>query len=641
MGAVFFLRPPAVQAAAANLITNPSMETPKPADATQPKGWKTDAWGTNQAVFAYRSTGAQSGTRSIRTTIKTYTDGDAKWYFDPVAVQPNHQYAYSEYFKSSVRTELLVQFTDANGDSTFQWLKGAAVNADWKQLSVTITTPSNAKKMTLLHIVDGVGFVEQDNVSLTDTTVAPTVSITAPAANATVKGTVTTTATANDAIGLRGIQFAVDNTPLGSEDTTAPYQATWDTTTLANGKHTLTATATGLSGLAKAKTISVTINNPVIPPAGQNIVPNNSVEQVASGQPKGWSTSHSKTNTPTFTYPNTGHTGSRSVRVDISQYTNGDAYWTYGSQPASGGKTYEFSDYYKSNAATEVYAHITMQDGSEQWDWIGAAPQSPGWSKFYEQYTMPAGAASVEVYHSLISTGFLVTDDYKLNEYKPVALSRPLVTLTFDDALRSTYDNGLPLLQQYHFTSTDYFLTGYTNDPQYMTVDMMKAFRDAGHEIGSHTVTHPSLPGLSPTDLNYELTQSKADLLSWLGTAPTAFASPHGEYNSDTIAAIKNVYASHRSVNVGFNSKDNFDKYDIKVQNIVSTTTTAQVTAWVNQAKTEHTWLVLVYHAVDPTSTDLWNTPPADLDQHFSAIQASGVPVVTIGQALTEITPQL
>ena len=46
-------------------------------------------------------------------------------------------------------------------------------------------------------------------------TTPPTAAITAPAPNATVSGTVTLTATATDNVGVAGVQFLVDNNPVG------------------------------------------------------------------------------------------------------------------------------------------------------------------------------------------------------------------------------------------------------------------------------------------------------------------------------------------------------------------------------------------------------------------------------------------
>ena len=79
-------------------------------------------------------------------------------------------------------------------------------------------------------------------VNNADTT-PPTVSITAPANNATVSGTVSVTATAADNVGVASVQFQLDSANLGGLDTTSPYSASWNTTTASNGSHTLRAIA--------------------------------------------------------------------------------------------------------------------------------------------------------------------------------------------------------------------------------------------------------------------------------------------------------------------------------------------------------------------------------------------------------------
>ena len=58
---------------------------------------------------------------------------------------------------------------------------------------------------------------------VTADTTKPTVSLTAPAANATVSGVVSTAATASDNVGVVGVTFQIDGGTIGVEDTTSPY----------------------------------------------------------------------------------------------------------------------------------------------------------------------------------------------------------------------------------------------------------------------------------------------------------------------------------------------------------------------------------------------------------------------------------
>jgi hypothetical protein len=93
-------------------------------------------------------------------------------------------------------------------------------------------------------------------------TVPPSVSISAPAPGATLSGSVTITAGAADDIGVAGVQFKIDNTNLGPEDTQAPYTTAWTTTATTNGPHSITAAARDTGGnLTTSAAIMVTVSN--------------------------------------------------------------------------------------------------------------------------------------------------------------------------------------------------------------------------------------------------------------------------------------------------------------------------------------------------------------------------------------------
>src|SRR3989441_869721 len=90
----------------------------------------------------------------------------------------------------------------------------------------------------------------------------PTVSITAPAAGATVLGTMTVSAGATDNVGIVGVQFKLDGVNLGAEDTTNAYSISWNSALAANGTHTLTAVARDAAGnTATSAAVSVTVDN--------------------------------------------------------------------------------------------------------------------------------------------------------------------------------------------------------------------------------------------------------------------------------------------------------------------------------------------------------------------------------------------
>ena len=100
------------------------------------------------------------------------------------------------------------------------------------------------------------------SATVTADTTPPTVSLTAPQTNATVSGIVTVSATASDNVGVASVQFQLDGTNLSSAQTIAPYSIQWDTTSAANGSHTLTAIAKDAAGnAATSSPVAVTTSN--------------------------------------------------------------------------------------------------------------------------------------------------------------------------------------------------------------------------------------------------------------------------------------------------------------------------------------------------------------------------------------------
>ncbi len=93
-------------------------------------------------------------------------------------------------------------------------------------------------------------------------TTPPTVALTTPADGAAVNTVVTLSAAASDNVGVAGVQFRLNGADLGPEDTTSPYSITWNTATIGNGVHTLTATARDAAGNTATSTPrTVTVSN--------------------------------------------------------------------------------------------------------------------------------------------------------------------------------------------------------------------------------------------------------------------------------------------------------------------------------------------------------------------------------------------
>lgn len=91
----------------------------------------------------------------------------------------------------------------------------------------------------------------------------PTIALTAPAANSVVHGTVPVTATTTSAVAPSTVSLAIDAAPLAT--------TTWDTTTVADGRHTIAGTIVDGRGKTATASSSVTVDN--TPPSTAITVP--------------------------------------------------------------------------------------------------------------------------------------------------------------------------------------------------------------------------------------------------------------------------------------------------------------------------------------------------------------------------------
>ena len=96
-----------------NLISNPSVETSGSSGLSQ--GWFKGGYGTNTRALTYLTSGGHDSIRALKAEITAYTSGDAKWYFQDVAVIAGKKYQYSDWSISNVEAALTVRYKLSDG----------------------------------------------------------------------------------------------------------------------------------------------------------------------------------------------------------------------------------------------------------------------------------------------------------------------------------------------------------------------------------------------------------------------------------------------------------------------------------------------------------------------------------------------
>lgn len=127
-------------------------------------------------------------------------------------------------------------------------------------------------------------------------------------------------------------------------------------------------------------------------------------------------------------------------------------------------------------------------------------------------------------------------------------LSKKIV-ITFDDGFRNVLENGLKPLGDAGFKAIQFLVPnflGKVNEWDLRDGEVPETLMDkiqvqewlrAGHEIGSHSMTHASLTRLSVRDAREEIITSKKKLEDMFGMPIVHFCYPYGNWND----AIRDV----------------------------------------------------------------------------------------------------
>ena len=125
-----------------------------------------------------------------------------------------------------------------------------------------------------------------------------------------------------------------------------------------------------------------------------------------------------------------------------------------------------------------------------------------------------------------------------------------VVGITLDDGYQSNFSHALPILKQHGFSATCYVVSGRLGQHNewdaalgmakaaLMSGEEMRAWLDAGMEVGSHTCSHADLNQLSLAEARHELLQSKSDLENLLQKPVTQFCYPYGHFSPEHEALV-------------------------------------------------------------------------------------------------------
>ncbi|MDB6019883.1 MAG: Polysaccharide deacetylase [Pedosphaera sp.] len=141
------------------------------------------------------------------------------------------------------------------------------------------------------------------------------------------------------------------------------------------------------------------------------------------------------------------------------------------------------------------------------------------------------------------------------------------ITLTFDDGFANVLRHGLEPLARNGFRAIEFLVAdrigranewevkeGEVREPL-MNNAQIKEWLAAGHEIGSHTLTHPFLTRISRAEAREEIFSSKRKLEDRFGVPIRHFCHPYGDWNPAVRDLVKEAgYATACTTEFGVNT---------------------------------------------------------------------------------------
>lgn len=113
--------------------------------------------------------------------------------------------------------------------------------------------------------------------------------------------------------------------------------------------------------------------------------------------------------------------------------------------------------------------------------------------------------------------------------------------ITFDDGFRNVHRHALPVLAEFGFSATNYFVSGQIDGTNIwdashgvppaplMNAAEIREWARLGNEVGAHTIDHVHLPAVPLAEARRQIAASRADLEDLVAGPVTAFCYPYGE----------------------------------------------------------------------------------------------------------------
>lgn len=213
-----------------------------------------------------------------------------------------------------------------------------------------------------------------------------------------------------------------------------------------------------------------------------------------------------------------------------------------------------------------------------------------------------------------------------------------MISICFDDGYKDNVTNAVPILDTYNFKATFYVTYENLSKKNFMTINDLRLIQLKGHEVGSHSMSHPNLFFCTKRRREKEILNSKI-FLENEGLEIKTFAYPFGWYNKSSINTVSGSgYIGARSFRPFHGLNTNLsNKFKLSTLVITRNTNIKNIYRWIEKSiNNKNVWLIITFHSVNDSPT-YWGSKPYFLEEICKKIVSLKDNTVTVKDGIIKL----
>lgn len=302
---------------------------------------------------------------------------------------------------------------------------------------------------------------------------------------------------------------------------------------------------------------------------------------------------------------------------------------------------------YLSNDGFDTYDTYLVLGGPEEWE--NAYLDDGSWGTITTALGQPLWAEPrvdlsnvTDIQLSVVDNGSVPVTVWFAGLEAAPAPERGVVTVMFDDARSGVFELALPQAQRHGVRASVAVISDLVDVPGFMSSEELRTLEHhAGWELVAHHESElPDGPfdQLGEDALRGELEGIKRWLLErGFRRGADVIAYPNGAFTDFSTSVTADYFAAGRTIlgRFGNETLPPADPYRIRARSVIDTDTTESLWGAIDQAATERSWLILVFHQFSNSPTE-YETEYSGID--FARVMAylagADVDVLTFSEAL-------